>query len=187
MTSDASADERYAALAARIAALEERASDAEVASAGTAAPDAPTAPAAPASDLPDPDTFWVLSGLKRREPGADGAVIYAGVVPTAAGEINWQYQHSAAELIESDDDEHVAQRLAALGSAVRLRVLRAVLAGTDGIADLTALDDMGTKGQLYHHVRALTAAGWLRSAGRGRVQVPAERVVPLVLALAATR
>ena len=48
---------------------------------------------------------------------------------------------------------------------------------------LLASDD-GTSGQIYHHIRTLTAAGWLRSSGRGQVQVPSDRVVPLLVALA---
>jgi hypothetical protein len=67
-----------------------------------------------------------------------------------------------------------------------LRLLLAVLDGHSSPTDLAALDGMGTSGQVYHHLRTLTAAGWLRSAGRSRVEVPAERVVPLLVALATT-
>jgi hypothetical protein len=69
---------------------------------------------------------------------------------------------------------------------VRLRLLLAVLRGTTSPAELAEVPGTGTSGQIYHHIRALTAAGWLRSSGRGQVQVPAERVVPLLAALATT-
>ena len=79
-----------------------------------------------------------------------------------------------------------AGRLAALGHPVRLRLLLAVLRGATGPAELAEVPGIGTSGQIYHHIRTLTAAGWLRASGRGQVQVPAERVVPLLVALATT-
>jgi hypothetical protein len=44
-----------------------------------------------------------------------------------------------------------------------------------------------TTGQLYHHLRQLVAAGWLRTSLRGRYAVPADRIVPLLALLAAAR
>ena len=69
---------------------------------------------------------------------------------------------------------------------MRLRLLLAVLRGTTSPAELAEVPGIGTSGQIYHHIRTLTAAGWLRASGRGQVQVPAERVVPLLVALATT-
>ncbi|WP_051715621.1 hypothetical protein [Streptomyces bikiniensis] len=45
----------------------------------------------------------------------------------------------------------------------------------------------GTTGQIYHHLRQLTGAGRLHTSGRGRYEVPAARVVPLLMALTAAR
>lgn len=130
--------------------------------------------------------FWVLEGLREQLGGASGGLIYSGIAPTAAGPVEWQYGHTAQEILELDDDHAaiVADRLAALGSPIRLQLLLAVLGGTTSVADLSALEAMGTTGQVYHHVRILSAAGWLRPAGRGAVQVPPDRVVPAMLALA---
>jgi len=44
---------------------------------------------------------------------------------------------------------------------------------------------LGTSGQVHHHVRQLVAAGWLRPTARGRYEVPVDRVVPLLVAWAA--
>lgn len=55
-------------------------------------------------------------------------------------------------------------------------------------AELGADERFGTSGQLYHHLRQLVAAGWLKSTGRGRYAVPEKRVVPLlVIVLGADR
>jgi hypothetical protein len=68
---------------------------------------------------------------------------------------------------------------------VRLVLVQAVLAGRRTVAELEALESLGTTGQLYHHLRQLVAAGWLQTAGRGRYAVPGDRVVPLLVVLAA--
>ena len=139
--------------------------------------------------VPDPETFWVLDGLRAR--GGEG-VVFAGDVHTAAGPVAWQYGVPADALLDTDeggvegDVEGAAGRLAALGHPVRLRLLLAVLRGATGPAELAEEPGIGTSGQIYHHIRTLTAAGWLRASGRGQVQVPAERVVPLLVALATT-
>jgi hypothetical protein len=49
---------------------------------------------------------------------------------------------------------------------VRLRLLLAVLRGATGPAELAEVPGIGTSGQIYHHIRTLTAAGWLRASGR---------------------
>jgi hypothetical protein len=70
---------------------------------------------------------------------------------------------------------------------VRLLLVREVLHGATTAAQLAEHPGLGTSGQLYHHLRQLVSAGWLRSSARGRYQVPADRVVPLLAVLAATR
>jgi predicted transcriptional regulator len=54
-------------------------------------------------------------------------------------------------------------------------------------AELTGLPGVGTTGQIYHHLRQLTSAGWLRTTSRGQYAVTPERVVPLLAVLAACR
>ncbi len=144
----------------------------------------------PDVDHPDsrPTRFWALEGLRPQATGS-GAVVYAGTVATGHGDLEWQYAHRVDDLLgepgEPGPDEQVAGRLAALGHPARLAILAAAVRGHDRTADLADLLDLGTSGQVYHHVKALTAAGWLRGAGRGRVAVPPERVVPLLVVLGA--
>ncbi|MFT9668171.1 ArsR/SmtB family transcription factor [Streptomyces rhizosphaericola] len=144
--------------------------------------------------------FWALDGLKQRladagETGADGGVLFTGAVRLPTGErYEWQYGAFTGALLDSEggDGEHpsdggstAADALAALGHPVRLRLLREILGGRRTAAELAALDAVGTTGQIYHHLRQLTGAGWLRTAGRGRYEVPAARVVPLLVVLTA--
>jgi hypothetical protein len=114
-------------------------------------------------------------------------VLVAGAVDLPAGErVEWQAEDTTSALLESDWTD-ATPRLTALAHPIRLELLRHILRGTRSTTDLAQLELMGTTGQLYHHLNQLRAAGWLRQTGRGRYVVPAERVVPLLAVLAATR
>jgi hypothetical protein len=162
---------------ARIVALEQRVSELERPA---------SRPAAPAYDA---EVFWALTGLKEREP--DGGVLYTGAVTLPTGEsYEWQHGTPAAQLLDVDWAEAVAElagTLDALSHPVRLLIVGLVLSGIRSVTDLQEHASLGTSGQLYHHLRQLVAAGWLRTAGRGQYAVPPERVIPLLVILAAAR
>lgn len=154
-------------------------------------------------DAPRPTgaDFWALEGLKQQlsEAGtADGGVLYTGAVRLPTGErYEWQYSALTEQLLEDGeaadpgepgaDWSDAAESFAALGHPVRLRLLREILGGRRTAAELAALDETGTTGQIYHHLRQLTGAGWLHTAARGRYEVPGARVVPLLVVLTAAR
>jgi len=163
-------------LADRVARLEERLARMEAA--------AGREPAAAAGSAPNP--FWALEELKERvaEPGA---VLFTGTVTLPTGEhYEWQIGRTTESLL-ADDWAPDADALAALAQPMRLLLVHQVLLGVRTTAELGDLEQLGTTGQLYHHLRQLVAAGWLRSTARGQYAVPAERVVPLLTILAAAR
>ncbi|MFJ8866085.1 ArsR/SmtB family transcription factor [Streptomyces sp. NPDC102473] len=142
--------------------------------------------------------FWALDGLKDQleqvgEAAADGGVLFTGAVRLPAGErFEWQYGALTTGLLGSTEEDRpdwaeAAEPLAALGHPIRLRLLREILGGRRTAAELAELDDTGTTGQIYHHLRLLTGAGWLHTTGRGRYEVPGPRVVPLLVVLTAAR
>ena len=192
---------RLQALEDRVQALEARASP--VGPAPTPAPTsnpgaAPVASQGPgatpeggagAVGEPSPDDrFWALDGLKARldalPAAAAGGVLFTGTVRLAEGPVEWQMATLAGELLDSEWSEF-ADALGALGHPVRLRLLQAIATGTRASAQLQELPGLGTSGQIYHHLRALTQAGWLRAGTRGHWSVPPERLVPLLVVLAA--
>src|SRR5690606_2443382 len=162
-------------LAERVARLEERVARLE------------GAPASQMGEAPSHDaTFWALNGLKDRVEDP-GAVLFTGSVTLPSGEhYEWQQAHPADDLL-SDDWSQAAETMSALAHPVRLLLLREILRGARTTAGVAAHERLGTTGQLYHHLRQLVAAGWLRTTARGRYGVPGERVVPLLVVLAATR
>ncbi|MGA4960438.1 ArsR/SmtB family transcription factor [Streptomyces lavendulocolor] len=170
-------EERVAALEQRLAALE---STLGPGTGGDAAAEPPVGEG----------DFWALEGLKARLArmgAADGGVLFTGAVRLPTGErYEWQYGVLAQEQVD-DDWTEAAESFAALGHPVRLRLLREILGGRRTAAELAALEDIGTTGQIYHHLRQLTGAGWLHATGRGRHEVPPGRVVPLLVALATAR
>ncbi|WP_150462347.1 ArsR/SmtB family transcription factor [Nesterenkonia ebinurensis] len=163
---------------ARLSALERTV--AELVAQGADAQD----PGAGDSDPSLGEVFWALEGLRHRAPEG-GAVLYTGIVDLPpGGTVQWQYGLPGPAVFEEDWAEQ-APILAALGHPVRLSILHAVLHGTTSAAGLVEELDSGTSGQIYHHLKELTTAGWLTSGKRGMYEVPDARVVPLLAILVA--
>ncbi|WP_369053760.1 ArsR/SmtB family transcription factor [Kineococcus terrestris] len=162
-------DERWELLEKRVAALEARAADA-------------TRPG-------DRGEFWALEGLRERAQGRSQVLFTGSVVLPTGEEAAWQEGADTTALLDGlaqaldTDAEAAVAPLSALAHPVRLRLVLAVLSGRRTVAELG--EGLGTTGQLYHHLRQLTAAGWLTASGRGSWTVPAQRVVPLMTLLAA--
>ena len=130
----------------------------------------------------DDHALWLLQELRDRYPTA--TVIFGGTVDTAEGPVAWQWGLPTAQVSEQDW-ESAAGVLDALSHPIRLRLLQRVLNGTATTAELAGDESLGTTGQLHHHLRALVAAGWLTSTGRGRWSIPAPRVIPLLVVVVA--
>ncbi|WP_320774931.1 ArsR/SmtB family transcription factor [Streptomyces sp. CRN 30] len=142
------------------------------------------------SPSPDDSDFWALNAWKEQLTGlgaADGGVLFTGAVRLPTGErYDWQHGALTDDLV-GEDWSGAAEPFAALGHPVRLRLLREILGGRRTAAELAELDEVGTTGQIYHHLRQLTGAGWLHTTARGRYEVPGGRVVPLLVALSVAR
>lgn len=139
----------------------------------------------PDASAPRPAADATVLDRLRAEAPEGGGVAFAGSLARPGGRrVEWQMGHPAAGLLDADWSD-IAPALAALGHPVRLRLLNAVLTGTHETAALAETLGDGTTGQLHHHLRELTATGWLRAERRGRYEVPADRVVPLLVAIAA--
>lgn len=177
------------AVEARLAALEAQVASL-VARAGGEASHAPVlAPQnAPSATVLPQRKFWAIDGVLRatEAKGVDsGGVVFAGQVVLPNDETYaWQIESETSELLASDWRAAHAP-LAALAHPIRLLVLKALIEGKRDTQSLASLPDMGTTGQLYHHLKELEAAGWIRQPRRGEYIVLAERVIPLLAILSA--
>ncbi len=153
--------ERLAALEVRVALLE-----------GARSADGET------SQPVDSQSLWILEGLERSLPG-DGGVAFAGSVTTGAAVARYQWARPTSVLTEHPWDEQL-ERVAAVAQPVRGAILRSLLDGPATVADLVEAGVVTSTGTAYHHVAALTAAGWLTKGPGGRLAIPAGRIVPLL-------
>lgn len=134
------------------------------------------------AEVPEGDQFWALNMLKGMV-GEPGMVLFTGTVtPTEGEHFDWQEGKLMDQLLAQDWSE-LSANLAALAHPVRLSLVQDVLTGRRTASELSADGRFGTSGQLYHHLRQLVSAGWLKSTGRGHYSVPPQRVVPLLVIL----
>lgn len=165
----------------RVSQLESRVRDLERARAGSKQdPGETVAPQSGAVGPDDNETFWALNGLVE-QMGPSGGVAYTGHVtpPGSDSPVSWQMGLAAAEL-EDVDFSGAAEILSAVGHPVRLSLLQAIYEGKTTTAQLGADERFGTTGQIYHHLHALSGAGWLENARRGHWRIPAQRIIPLL-------
>jgi DNA-binding transcriptional ArsR family regulator len=133
----------------------------------------------------DANRYWLISAVQQQNLKG-GAVVFGGDVITPTGEnYIWQQQREAKEMFKRDWTA-LDRVIAALGHPVRLRLLQAIIHGKTTKLELEHLDGLGTTGQLYHHLKILEEAGWVRSLERGVYGVPGERMVPLLTMLSAS-
>ncbi len=135
---------------------------------------------------PEPETstgdLWVIDGLREREIA--GVVMAGQVEVPDAGPVMWQVARTADDLAQRNWTEFAAT-IDALAHPVRLMLMQFIHRGIRTTAELQQQEELGTTGQLHHHLRQLVAAGWLTSPRRGRYEVPPERVVPLLTVMLA--
>jgi hypothetical protein len=140
-----------------------------------------------AHSVAEVERFWALDGLRQRVEQQAGAVLFTGTVQLPTGEpYAWQQSATTDQLLSLDWSE-LNDTIAALAHPMRLLLLQQVAQGKRSTAELSAINTLGTTGQLYHHIRPLLAAGWLRKGSRGHYEIPGPRVVPLLIILAAAQ
>lgn len=101
-------------------------------------------------------------------------------------QVRWEPQTRFVGQLLGDAGERPAKVLAALGHRQRLDILRSVLREPLTGPQLVDKLNMGSTGQLYHHLKALIGADLLQQEERGGAYaVPPKRALPLLLLLAA--
>lgn len=142
---------------------------------------------------PQRDTFRALedprerAGVPHEDGDVAGSVLFAGVASTAGtGAVAWREEHPLTSVL-AEGWSDAATALSALGHPVRLELVRRLLAGAHTTHELAQIPDLGTSGQLYHHLRELQAAGLVVQRRRNDYAVPADRVILCLVLVAAAK
>ncbi|MDF2721821.1 MAG: transcriptional regulator, ArsR family protein [Paenibacillus sp.] len=113
------------------------------------------------------------------------SVYYSGRVRLNGDNVRWEPQERHMDMLLALNSEKAAKIVAALGHKQRLDILKAVLHEPLSGAELVERLNMGTTGQLYHHLKALIGADLLVQHQGGRYAMAAHRSLPFLLLLAA--
>ena len=162
----------------RVAALEGTADSGRTEAASLPAPK-------PAPDLRQLKALRLREGSRYVREDMRGAVTYAGSALLGDRELMWAREHGVPEVCDLEP-AGVARLLAALGHPSRLALVRDLLTGPRTSRELQAVIGSGSAGQLYHHLKDLIAAGIVGQSGRSCYQIAVDRVIPLLVILAAS-
>lgn len=115
-----------------------------------------------------------------------GSVHYSGQLASNERSVRWEPQERQLQDVLQTNSEKAAKVLAALGHEMRLDILMEIMKEPLTGIELVERLNMGTTGQLYHHLKALAGADLLTQEERGgRYVISNGRTLPLVLLLAA--
>ncbi|WP_316570407.1 ATP-binding protein [Neobacillus sp. YIM B06451] len=113
-------------------------------------------------------------------------VFYSGHYKTNQENYHVILQEKSLESISLFSAGKMANILAALGNKQRLEIIRTLLIKPKTASELVELLNMGTTGQLYHHLKPLLGSNLISQDERGGAyKVPIERTLPLLLLLSA--
>ncbi|MBB4685174.1 ArsR/SmtB family transcription factor [Amycolatopsis jiangsuensis] len=115
--------------------------------------------------------------------GPQGIVGYQGELSDP--ELSWEIRLSPPAVLALPDGPRV-EVLSALANADRVALVR--LLARDGPqtgAALRAAAELGSPGRLYHHLKALTAAGLVEQDRRGSYRLRATATIPALVLLTA--
>ncbi|WP_166238998.1 ATP-binding protein [Paenibacillus turpanensis] len=113
-----------------------------------------------------------------------GTLYYSGQVQIQDTTLRCEPQEKQVTELLTLHSDKAAKALSALAHKQRLDIIRAVLVEPLTGAELVEKLQMGTTGQLYHHVKALLGADLLHQEDGGRYAVPRKRAFSLLLLLA---
>ncbi|MFI0466541.1 MULTISPECIES: ArsR/SmtB family transcription factor [Saccharopolyspora] len=127
-----------------------------------------------------------LEGTRRAdevEPSG-GVVQYQGSLAEPV-ELEWRIHVDPAWVLGMDDGPRT-DVLAALGHPARAAIVRLLAQqGAQPAAALQEAAGLGSTGQLYHHLKSLTACGLVEQDKRGTYRLRAQATIPALILLTA--
>lgn len=114
-----------------------------------------------------------------------GAFGYGGRVALGDGRFTWRIDVTPERALSLADRPRI-EVLSALAHPVRVEIVRTLL--EHGGQPATALQEaagLGSTGQLYHHLKALTASGVVEQDKRGSYRLRSAATIPVLVLLTA--
>ncbi|MBN6041812.1 helix-turn-helix transcriptional regulator [Amycolatopsis sp. 195334CR] len=128
-----------------------------------------------------------LEGRAEPEPPPEddgGVITYAGEL-TRPGELRWQVALPSSRVLALADQPRI-EVLSALAHPARAAIVRHLAEhGAQPGATLQEAAELGSAGQFYHHLKALTGAGIVEQDKRGSYRLRATAAIPALVLLAA--
>ena len=121
---------------------------------------------------------------QRDEQLPDGSVIFGGNINVGKRAYAYQWQRPTTFVTDEEWTENL-ERLSALAHPVRGEILRRLLAAPATAAELVEENIVSSTGTAYHHLSALTHAGWTTKYG-GEYAIRPARVIPLLTIITAS-
>ncbi|MFD1150493.1 helix-turn-helix domain-containing protein [Saccharothrix hoggarensis] len=122
--------------------------------------------------------------LPETEDGG-GAFGYGGRVALGDGRVTWRIDVTPERALSLADRPRI-EVLSALAHPVRVEIVRTLLAhGGQPAAALQEAAQLGSTGQLYHHLKALTASGVVEQDKRGSYRLRPAATIPVLVLLTA--
>lgn len=114
----------------------------------------------------------------------EGLVSFSGDVTVGGRRFAYEWARPTEAITGFDWDAHF-ERLQALAHPIRGHILKRVLEGPATVANLVDEGIVSSTGTAYHHIQALSTAGWLAKE-KGNLTVPPARIIPLLTIITAT-
>jgi hypothetical protein len=163
--------EEWGLLTARLAALEARVEALE----GAAHPSGVGAQPAEGRD----------DQMVRDEGPAGGWISFAGEVDRQSLDLTYSWKRAVNHVLDSAWEEGF-HRISSLAHPVRGAILRRLFEGPSSVVDLINDNVVSSTGAAYHHLNELAASGWVVKSPQGLYRIPPARIVPLLVAVAAS-
>lgn len=132
----------------------------------------------------DESTMWLADALEPSEELPEGSVIFGGNLTIGESSYIFQWQRPTEAVTNGDWSENL-DRLAALAHPIRGDILRRLLTAPVSATELVEEEIVTSTGTAYHHLSALTSAGWTTKTG-GKYSLRPARVIPLLTIITAS-
>ncbi|TYS41898.1 ArsR family transcriptional regulator [Bacillus infantis] len=120
------------------------------------------------------------------EESLSTSISYSGTITTDEGRRKWKPASKTLGEVLAPDSGGLANILSSLGHKQRIEIIKSLLQEPKNAAELVRELEMGTTGQLYHHMKPLLHAGIIEQKERGgSYSITADKILPILLQLAA--